>query len=640
MDAGGTFTVQVSDEHSCVSPVSESVTITEYALPVQPEIDSSASLSFCDGGSVVLSAPTASSYLWSNGETTKDITVDAGGTFTVQVSDEHSCISPVSESVTVIEYALPVQPEIDSSGSLSFCDGGSVILSAPVSAGYLWSNGETTKDITVSASGTFSVQVSDDHSCQSPSSDLLSVNVNPVPAKPVISYTGNLTFCEGGNIVLSSSPGFEYEWSNGEITQSITVTNSGTYQVLVKNSSACSSEMSDAVEVIVHPIPLKPVISPSGPINLIVGDSIYLDAGIADNYLWSTSESTNGIYVKTSGFYTVQVFSDQLCYSEISDPVEVTVTNFLPKPAISLNGSTGFCEGNSLELTSETADKYFWSTGETTQTITVNQTGSYTLIIENAEGVQSLPSDAVIVNVYPNPELSFSYDNVSCFGGDDGTLTAIPSNGLAPYSYNWSNGGSTEVLSDLSAGSYQLTLVDANSCVASGIQEITQPTEMLISETITEAKCPESTDGELVLSVSGATPPYSFEWNTGGFSNSIDQLNPGTYTVIITDNNFCEVEKEFDLGYINELCFMIPDIITPNNDGRNDTWVLEGLQLYSGVEVEIYDRWGKRVFYSRGYDNEFDGTNNGKELPMESYHYIINLNNGTKPIIGNITIVR
>ncbi len=108
----------------------------------------------------------------------------------------------------------------------------------------------------------------------------------------------------------------------------------------------------------------------------------------------------------------------------------------------------------------------------------------------------------------------------------------------------------------------------------------------------------------------------------------------------ITDANNCQAGNAFTLGYINDVCFQIPGIITPNGDGLNDTWQIEGLSLYSGVTVQIYDRWGKRVFYSKGYDQPWDGTSDGKELPMESYHYVIDLNNGMKPVIGNITIVR
>jgi gliding motility-associated-like protein len=640
VDADGTFTLVVSDGNSCPSPVSDPVVVNEFDIPSKPVIDSSGNLSFCDGGSVILSAPASAGYLWSNGETTQNITVDADGTFTLVVSDGNSCPSPVSDPVVVNEFDIPSKPVIDSSGNLSFCDGGSVILSAPASAGYLWSNGETTQDITIDANGTFTVQVSDGNSCLSPVSDAVTTILVLAPMKPSISYSGDLSLCEGENIVLTSSLGYEYEWSTGEITQNISVTSSGSYSVLVKNSTGCSSEVSDIVWVEVNPLPMKPVISPSGPVYILTGDSAYLSAGVAENYIWSTTETGSEIFAKSSGFYTVQVFSDHLCYSEVSDPVEIIVSDFLPKPSVILSGAEEFCEGASLDLSTDPADKYIWSNGETTQTITVDQSGTYTLVIENASGVQSLSSDPVVVTVHPNPELSFNYTDVSCYGGNDGTVTAIPSNGTSPYTFNWSNGGNQENLSGLAAATYNLTVIDNNSCSVSGTQVITQPSEMQVSASISPAKCAEASDGELLLSVSGATPPYSFEWNTGSFSDFISGLSPGNYTVTITDNNNCEVDKEFSVDYENELCFMIPDIITPNNDGRNDTWMLEGLQLYSGVEVEIYDRWGKRVFYSRGYDYDWDGTNNGKELPMESYHYIINLNNGTQPIIGNVTIVR
>ena len=152
--------------------------------------------------------------------------------------------------------------------------------------------------------------------------------------------------------------------------------------------------------------------------------------------------------------------------------------------------------------------------------------------------------------------------------------------------------------------------------------------------------CPEADDGEIDLEVSGGTAPYDFLWNNGSTSSALFNLTPGNYGVIVTDANDCEQSESIELGYQNENCLFVPGIITPNGDGKNDTWEIKGLEFYPGAEVEIYNRWGKRIFFSREYDNPWDGTYNGKELPMESYHYVIQLNNGSKPIIGNITVVR
>jgi gliding motility-associated-like protein len=228
---------------------------------------------------------------------------------------------------------------------------------------------------------------------------------------------------------------------------------------------------------------------------------------------------------------------------------------------------------------------------------------------------------------------------VLCYNGSDGSIQLNISGGQSPYIVAWDNGNSGAELFDLSAGTYVADITDDNGCVISVQAEVVQPEDISIDAEITDAKCPEATDGEIMLSATGGTSPYIYSLaNSQG--PSISGLSPGTYEASVIDANNCEKTSSFTVGYVDETCFSIPDIITPNSDGKNDEWIIEGLELYTDVTVEIFDRWGKRVFYSKGYEERFDGRFNGKDLPMESYHYVIDLNDGTPAIIGNITIVR
>ena len=163
---------------------------------------------------------------------------------------------------------------------------------------------------------------------------------------------------------------------------------------------------------------------------------------------------------------------------------------------------------------------------------------------------------------------------------------------------------------------------------------------MAINLEIDDPFCPDSYDGLISSTVTGGIPPYSFLWSTGGSDYFISGLGSGTYTLTIGDANGCMSETNTTLNYDQEFCVTVPDIITPNNDGFNDRWEIPGIQFYPDAIVEVYDRWGKRVFHSVGYTEQWDGIFNGKELPMDSYYYVIRLNNLLDPIIGNITIVR
>jgi len=117
----------------------------------------------------------------------------------------------------------------------------------------------------------------------------------------------------------------------------------------------------------------------------------------------------------------------------------------------------------------------------------------------------------------------------------------------------------------------------------------------------------------------------------------------GTYTVIVTDAHLCVKVDSVEVPYDGSSCLkrnMIPTVITPNGDGYNDVWRIPLIELYPKASVEIFSRWGKLVFSSKnGYTKPWDGTLNGNDLPMDSYHYVIDLGNGSKPITGNITII-
>lgn len=144
----------------------------------------------------------------------------------------------------------------------------------------------------------------------------------------------------------------------------------------------------------------------------------------------------------------------------------------------------------------------------------------------------------------------------------------------------------------------------------------------------------------------------SLEWNTGDINSTIDirgrdvtdpstDENTGYYWVTVTDENMCTNTDTMAVTVLRQLD--IPNAITPNNDGDNDKWKIPALSLYPDNVVKIFDRWGDLVYQAKGYDEGkyWDGTDmNGKELPMDSYYYMIKLGTGEKPLFGSVTIIR
>lgn len=468
---------------------------------------------------------------------------------------------------------------------------------------------------------------------------------------PVVTITAPSLLCENTPATLTAGGASQYAfYLNGLLVQAFSASDTWTAPSLTNGddlyvegiSSAGCMAQSSIIHARVSALPGKPVITASGSVTFYYGDSVVLTSSTEPSYLWSPGgETTVSITVKEPGSYTVQAISPEGCTGPPSDPLGVTVNYLYEKPTISLSGANAFCEGSSVVMTSSPGPGYIWSDGETTSSITVNGTGTYTVSIRDDQGRMSLPSDPVTITVYPAMSMGTAVvTQVSCNGQSNGSVTFPLSGGTAPYQYRWSNGETNPGATSLAPGSYSLTVTDANSCTVSGNATITEPSRLQMTVATHDPKCPAAGDGSLSLDISGGTAPYSVSWSNGQTGVAIQDLSAGTYSATLTDANGCRLEENYVLNNVMSACLIIPTIITPNGDGFNDTWLIEGLDLYPGATVEVFDRWGNRVYYSTDYPVPWDGRKDGKELPMDSYHYVINLHDGSKPIIGNITIVR
>ena len=150
----------------------------------------------------------------------------------------------------------------------------------------------------------------------------------------------------------------------------------------------------------------------------------------------------------------------------------------------------------------------------------------------------------------------------------------------------------------------------------------------------------ENLDVNIQATATGGIAPYSFQWWNGFVGNSINLgLNPGNYSLTVTDANNCINDTSFKIASLTSEC--IPNVFSPNGDNINDSWSLEDTFLYSDSKVSIYGRFGSLIFESVGYYEKWNGTNtNGDEVPDGVYFYSIELGNGFDPINGTISILR
>ncbi|HCZ37627.1 MAG TPA: hypothetical protein DHV26_17030, partial [Cytophagales bacterium] len=224
--------------------------VAATVISTTPPILNINSATICEGNSITLSAPVGfSTYLWSNGEATREIVVTTSGNYTVVVGNG-TCNSQPSAPAVIVVSTRPAAPVITAGSTTDLCDGASVTLSAPAGFTYQWSNGATTQNISVTTAGNYSVVVANASTCISTPSNVITVRAFTTPAKPAIEVFGSLQLCGTNSVGLLGPSGFAiYQWSGGQTTQGITTTAAGTHTLLVGNASNCLSVVSDPVTV-------------------------------------------------------------------------------------------------------------------------------------------------------------------------------------------------------------------------------------------------------------------------------------------------------------------------------------------------------------------------------------------------------
>ena len=421
------YSVTVHDTNGCSASVSASITVN----PV-PQGNISGNTILCSGQSTTLTASGANSYHWSTGATAPVITVNTSGDYTCTFTNSHGCTD--TQTVTVNVFSEPII-----TGNTTLCDGGSTTLTAMGGDSYQWSTGATTASINIDTAGTYSVTASTSNGC----SGSASVTVIQNEASNV-TISGNTVICSGIGTSLTASSGTDYLWSTGETTQSISVNTPGNYSVTVTDNNGCNGSSSQTVTM------MEPAVI-SGSTQICQGQSTSLSASGSGNYAWDNGASTSFITVNTPGNYTVTVTLPNGCSSSATVNVSVGTT---PTPVIL--GNTTLCQGQSTTLTANGGSSYVWDNGNTSNSITVSQSGVYTVTATNAEGCSATANVTVTVNPLPNVNIS---GNSSFCQDDNVTLTATGAS-----TYMWSNSQSGNTITVSVAGNYTVTGTDANGC--------------------------------------------------------------------------------------------------------------------------------------------------------------------------------
>ncbi|HQS23426.1 MAG: hypothetical protein B7Y11_10900 [Sphingobacteriia bacterium 24-36-13] len=452
-----------------------------------------------------------------------------------------------------------------------------------------------------------------------------------------------------------------------------------TLKYFVQNSAGCKDSAFQPITVWPSPVAKWGIADPAcEKNNLVFTDSSIANFSNIAQWNWNFGDGKSATRTNATAFthvydtaqtYTtsLQVVTDSGCVSTSNQ--QIIRINHLPKPAFSLpeiclpDGRGTFINQSTIADGSDGLFSYVWNFGDPNDpsSSTLKQpTHKYTAVGPNSVQLKITTKDGcvdsltqVLNTIYPWPRAAFSATPTEVCQGDPIQFTDL-GNGItsAPVRWEWNlGGGNTSTLQNPSkvftdSGSYTISYYFYNSqgCVSD-----------TVSQTVVVHPYPVLELGPNIVVLEGGTkalkPQFvygtnlNYQWTPPLYLNSdIDSipkttpLGDITYRLNLTGIGGCMVTDTVFVKLL--LAPIIPNAFSPNGDGINDRWKIQYLESYPGATVDVYDRYGMLVFSSIEYAVDWDGTRNGKALPIGTYYYIVNPKNGRKIITGSVTIIK
>jgi gliding motility-associated-like protein len=533
---------------------------------------------------------------------------------------------------------------------------GSVTVTAlgATSYTYLWSDNQTTSIAVDLAGGDYTVTVFDPLFCEYSASVSVGVIGQPtadVSVTNVSCFNGN-----DGELSISVTSGttpFSYLWFDGTTSNMIANLTEGVYQVTVYDASLCGLPLTVSVS---EPNQIITSINTINQINCFSESNGEIEvvatggAGSNYTYTWSNAQTTAQTTGLSSGTYLVTVMDENLCQEIVSynltEPanlsINLTPTN--PLCAGDVNGSVSSIVSGGI-----TPYNYTWSNTNSSNSISGLSAGSYTITVvddnscvQTATALLTEPS-IIVINL-------ISSTNASCSYLADGLINISATGGAGGYAYAWSNGTNNDILSGVNAGTYTVTITDTNGCAETFTTSISEGTvTAAFTASITQEGLPTE-----VSFVNESENAFYYNWD---FNNGLSSTNEtpstqytlsGEYTITLTasidDDFICSDTAYQTINVVIETGYMIPIVFSPNNDGVNDIFTINGENI-AEMEGKIFNRWGQELFSWDKPKSGWDGrTYSGVETPEGTYFYVIKVketaNSNWEEFTGSVTLVR
>ncbi|MCB0767821.1 MAG: gliding motility-associated C-terminal domain-containing protein, partial [Flavobacteriales bacterium] len=607
VSADGSYDVAVT-LGNCTATDDVTIAFGSFTYSLGPDV------TLCPGDEVVLGTDLpAGTSTWNGTIVSPTLVANTAGTYTLHFVAPSGC--EVRDTIQVNMVALGA---LDLGPDATICDGESITLDATMpGASYLWEDGSSAPERSISSSGTYSVEATL-NGCSV--SDEITITVTPLPS---FDLGPDLAICPGESITFDVGvPNGTYNWSNGSTASTLTMNSPGTAGVTVTVDGCAAS---DAVTVSFLD---APVIDLGPDTTLCAGATLTLNVDQPDtDFLWDDGNTSPIRVISAAGIYWVDA-SRNSCTQRDSIVVDV----FDPSQ-FHLGPDRSICAGSSTTIGSPmNGASYSWSTGATTSTITVQEEGTYDVTVTIA-GCVAQDAIAITEIIVAAPDLG--PDRSACVG-------EVVMLHAAGAQISWSTGAVGPDLMVQTSGLYTAT-VDSLGCTATDAVYVAFAPMVTTVDLSGDA---EICTGAFGMIEAAPIPGAMFTWSDGTVGDRIVVDAPGTYTVRAT--GMCINATESFTVEAGDCATQVhvPNAFTPNNDGINDIFlpVVDGpVDTY---QLDIFDRWGERIHTTtdryEGWDGTYEGVLSQDGVYVWKLHYRALGPEGVRneQFIGHVTLLR
>lgn len=410
---------------------------------------------------------------------------------------------------------------------------------------YQWSNDQMTADLDGLSGGSYSLTVTD------AVGEVAEIEVQLTAPPPLLVFvTPTQPSCQqtsDGEILIEVWQGespYDFVWTDGATGAHRSGLAAGVYEVTITDANSCEKVM--VVELEPASVLNAGALGEPASCDLMNDGLLTASAQYGQqpySYNWSTGEQTQVVEQVPPGYYTVTITDALGCRDTASALVQ---TGF----NVQISGSALLCGPGPTSQLSIVADGgsapygYHWNTGDISSEMSSLSEGEYIVTITDAGGCKTVEKVEILASDF---SISVIPRDVLCHGDSTGSVLVQPSGGEPPYQIQWSTGEETDLISDLVAGTYSVTVMDSNGCQLSETLELEEPEPLLVDFEQIDITCAGASDGTIKINPVGGKPPYSFLWSNNQIFGELNNLVAGDYTVTISDANLCEEELHISL---------------------------------------------------------------------------------------------